>query len=62
MSTGGIKDGEKGWRLALRHALGDVAQSNQLKPRGRKIVPNTLQSDSMPMLDLFGDEKFGDEN
>jgi hypothetical protein len=56
MSTGGIKDGEKGWRLALRHALGDVAQSDQLKPRGRKIVPNTLQSDSMPMLDLFGDE------
>ena len=56
MSTGGITDGEKGWRLALRHALGDIAQSDQLKPRGRKIVPNTLQSDSMPMLDLFGDE------
>ena len=56
MSTGGIADGEKGWRLALRHALGDVAQSDQLKPRGRKIVPNTLQSDRMPMLDLFGDE------
>ena len=56
ISTGGIKDGDKGWRLALRHALGDVAQSDQLKPRGRKIVPNTLQSDSLPMLDLFGDE------
>ncbi len=56
ISTGGIKDGDKGWRLALRHALGDVAQSDQLKPRGRKIVPNTLQNDSLPMLDLFGDE------
>lgn len=56
MSTGGIKDGEKGWRLALRHALGDVAQSEQLKPRARKIVANTLQGDRMPMLDLFGDE------
>ena len=28
--TGSIKDGEKGWRLALRHALGDIAQSNLL--------------------------------
>src|SRR5690606_11434462 len=27
MSTGGVHDGNKGWRLALRHALGDVAQS-----------------------------------
>lgn len=61
MNTGGIKDGEKGWRVALRHALGDVAQSDQLKPRGRKIVPNTLQNDAfeqgnLPILDLFGDE------
>lgn len=42
MSTGGINDGEKGWRLALRHALGDVAQSEQLKPRERKIVRNQI--------------------
>lgn len=27
MSTGGLMDGHKGWRLALRHALGDVARS-----------------------------------
>ena len=56
ISTGGINDGGKGWRIALRHALGDVAQSDQLKPRGRKIVPNPLQSDRMYTLDLFGDE------
>ena len=56
MSTGRIKDGEKGWRLALRHALGDVAQSDQLKPRGRKIVSNTLHNDAMSTLDLFGNE------
>ncbi len=56
MSTGGVNDGEKGWRVALRHALGDVAQSDQLKPRGRKIVRNQIQEPDMPYLDLFGDE------
>ena len=56
MSTGGINDGEKGWRLALRHALGDVAQSEQLKPRERKIVRNQIQEPGVPYLDLFGDE------
>lgn len=56
MSTGGINDGEKGWRLALRHALGDVAQSEQLKPRERKIVRNQIQEPDVPYLDLFGDE------
>ena len=56
MSTGGIKDGEKGWRLALRHALGDVAQSEQLKPRERKIVRNQIQEPDAPYPDLFGDE------
>lgn len=56
MSTGGINDGEKGWRLALRHALGDVAQSEQLKPRERKIVRNQIQEPDVHYLDLFGDE------
>lgn len=56
MSTGGINDGEQGWRLALRHALGDVAQSEQLKPRERKIVRNQIQEPDVPYLDLFGDE------
>lgn len=56
MSTGGINDGEKGWRVALRHALGDVAQSEQLKPRERKIVRNQIQEPDVPYLDLFGDE------
>jgi hypothetical protein len=36
LCTGGLEDGKKGWRLALRYALGDVAQSEQLKPRKRK--------------------------
>lgn len=56
MSTGGINDGDLGWRLALRHALGDVAQSEQLKPRERKIVRNQIQEPDVHYLDLFGDE------
>ncbi len=56
MSTGGINDCDLGWRLALRHAMGDVAQSDQLKPRERKIVRNQIQEPGVPYLDLFGDE------
>jgi hypothetical protein len=33
ITTGGINDGAKGWRLALRHALGDVAQHELFTPR-----------------------------
>ena len=50
MSTGGLNDGHRGWRLALRHALGDVAQSDLLQPHGRReIAPRDL----LPNLDLF---------
>lgn len=57
MSTGGINDGDKGWRLALRHALGDVAQSELLSPRGRRGAAGRDGSpaDDRPTLDLFGD-------
>ena len=50
LSTGGISDGNKGWRLALRHALGDVAQNELLKPRALK---RNLREDEIPVLDLF---------
>jgi hypothetical protein len=50
LSTGGISDGSKGWRLALRHALGDVAQNELLKPRALKREVN---KDEFPSLDLF---------
>jgi hypothetical protein len=53
MATGGIKDAGKGWRIALCHALGDVAQSELLAPRGRQARKDT--SESLPILDLFGD-------
>jgi hypothetical protein len=53
MSTGGLHDGEKGWRLALRHALGDVAQSELLAPRGRR--QKVQQDEDRPTLDLFAE-------
>lgn len=54
MSTGGLMDAGKGWRAALKHALGDVAQSELLAPRARRS--NRGSDDSRPSLDLFGDE------
>lgn len=54
MSTGGLMDAGKGWRTALKHALGDVAQSDLLTPRARRSSRD--RDDSHPLLDLFGDE------
>lgn len=36
-STGGAMDEGKGWRAALKHALGDVAQSDLFAPRAAAI-------------------------
>lgn len=57
MSTGGIGDGDKGWRLALRHALGDVAQSELLSPRARRgaVARDSGIVGERPTLDLFSD-------
>lgn len=54
MSTGGINDGDKGWRLALRHALGDVAQNEMLQPKARRI--RTGDKGDRSSLNLFGNE------
>lgn len=54
MSTGGLMDAGKGWRTALKHALGDVAQSELLAPRARRSSRGS--DDSRPSLDLFEDE------
>jgi hypothetical protein len=35
MTAGGVYDADKGWRIALRYALGDTAQNELLKPRSR---------------------------
>jgi hypothetical protein len=54
MSTGGVTDAGKGWRAALKHALGDVAQSELLAPRAR--ARSRGRDEIRPSLDLFGDE------
>ena len=54
MGTGGVHDGTKGWRLALRHALGDVAYSESLQLLGRKeAVGGAVE---LPTKDLFVSE------
>ena len=53
MATGTVMDAGKGWRLALRHALGDVAQSDLLQPRARRQLG---RASDRPTLDLFDEE------
>ena len=50
MSTGGVHDSNKGWRLALRHALGDVAQTELFKPQA---VKSRKTDTERPTLGLF---------
>lgn len=54
LTTGTLKDEGKGWRLALRHALGDVAQSELLQPHSRRM-PRSYRDELS--LDLFEEEK-----
>ncbi len=54
MTTGGVTDAGKGWRAALQHALGDVAQSGLLATRGRQRRRD--DSELRPTLDLFRDD------
>ncbi len=52
MNTGGISDVGKGWRIALKHALGDVAHTETLKPYS--IKPKISSGDSnRQTLSLF---------
>ena len=53
IATGTINDAGKGWRLALKHALGDVAQSDLLQPRARRALS---KPGDRPTLDLFQDD------
>ncbi|MDO9049272.1 MAG: DUF3780 domain-containing protein [Methylobacter sp.] len=46
ITTGGVNDGDRGWRLALRHALGDVAQSELFKPRSSQTVTQETAKDT----------------
>lgn len=53
MTTGRVADSGKGWRLALRHALGDIAQSDLLQPRARR---ERVRTTALPLLGLFDNE------
>ena len=53
LTTGTVKDSGRGWRLALRHALGDVAHSELLQPRSRRQIGKARSELS---LDLFDEE------
>lgn len=53
IATGTVKDAGRGWRLALRHALGDVAQSALMQPRARRQIE---KASDRPTLNLFDDE------
>ncbi|MEY3283532.1 MAG: hypothetical protein RIR86_1545 [Acidobacteriota bacterium] len=55
MVTGGIADAGRGWRIALQHALGDIAQSEQLLTRSRPSRSLSVEKDRAT-LDLFGAE------
>lgn len=50
LCTGGLKEGGKGWRLALRHALGDIAQNEQIIQH-RTVATEADMAD--PRLRLF---------
>jgi hypothetical protein len=50
LATGGIGDADKGWRVALRFALGDVAQNELLKPRTLKHFAEQI-SGTLPLFD-----------
>ncbi len=52
VATGGVQDAEKGWRVALRFALGDVAQNAQLKTR---TLPEQAGPQEQGTLPLFHD-------
>lgn len=54
MATGGVMDAGKGWRIALQHALGDIAQSDLLGTRARR--GRSDRDDNRLSLDLFGDD------
>lgn len=54
MSTGGVNDGYKGWRLALLHAFGDVAQHEMFKPQLVKPKNKGFEHGTLGLFDQEG--------
>lgn len=53
VNSGGVHDAGQGWRVALQHALGDIAQSELSAPRKKR--PRRKSSTSDMQLELFDD-------
>ena len=51
-TVGGVGDADKGWRIALRYALGDTSQSELFKPRQ---LPEKTGPGGQTTLSLFDD-------
>ncbi len=51
IATGGIGDADLGWRVALRHALGDVAQNELMKPRRLPHRPGEAPQTTLPLFE-----------
>lgn len=59
ITTGGVNDGGKGWRLVLRHALGDVAQIELFKPQSSQTIRlETAKDTENGTLSLFDFELY----
>lgn len=52
MATGGLADSEKGWRLALRHALGDVVQPDVLDARSMNRKHESTENRILELFDF----------
>lgn len=52
IASGGLNDSEKGWRIALRHALGDDAQSELFRPKPR-LAPIEKKDPAPPSYGLW---------
>lgn len=51
IATGGLQDGDKGWRVALRYALGDVAQNALLKTRNLSARGSPQEQTTLPLFE-----------
>lgn len=51
IATGGIGDVDKGWRVALRYALGDVAQNELMKPRKLAEKQSNQPQTTLPLFE-----------
>ena len=54
VASGGLQDGESGWRVALRYALGEVAQNARSRPRLHSLKPEAPRANNT--LGLFDDD------